>query len=104
MMPMGLSGAPECFQRVMESIREDVMAAVLIYLDDLILCGLDEITHLKEIDQFLSVIIRYGLTLKIEKCRFAQEEIKYLGFLISHQGTRIDPRNLEAVKRFTRPK
>ena len=55
-MPMGLSGAPLTFQRVMNNLKQYISASFLIYLDDVILASEDEESHLKDINQFLEVV------------------------------------------------
>jgi len=103
-MPFGLCGAPCTFMKVMECLRKELSAAFLVYIDDVILASLNENEHLKDIEKFLKVLIKYNLKLKLEKCSFGKSEIKYLGFLISAQGIRPDPKNIAAVQRFEPPK
>lgn len=103
-LPFGLASAPTSFQKVMDTIRKDLTCTILIYIDDLILASQDEISHLEDLKQLLGVLIKHGLRLKIDKCRFGQKEVKYLGFLISEKGLRPDPKNIEAVKGFKTPK
>lgn len=87
-MPFGLCSAPATFQRVMESMRKELTDAFFIYLDDVVLASDTEDQHLSDIDQFLQVIIKYAMRLRLDKCSFGKSEIKYLGFLISEKGIR----------------
>ncbi|KAH7702023.1 pol polyprotein, partial [Aphelenchoides avenae] len=103
-MPFGLCSAPATFQRVMESMRRELTAAFFIYLDDVVLASLTEKEHLRDIDQFLDVIIRRGMKLRLDKCAFGRAEIKYLGFLISQHGIRPDPKSVDSVKAMKPPK
>jgi hypothetical protein len=59
--------------------------------------------HLADLDQFLATMVHYGLKLKPEKCRIAQAEIRYLGHLISANGVRIDPKDLEPIMKLRKP-
>ena len=103
-MPMGLCGAPLTFQRVMHELKKYLSAAFLIYIDDVILASEDEETHLNDIAQFLSVVTKFGMKLKIEKCTFGKKQIKYLGFLVDKEGISIDPKNLQAIEKMPKPK
>ncbi|KAK0419768.1 hypothetical protein QR680_014310 [Steinernema hermaphroditum] len=80
-MPFGLCGAPATFQKAMQEMRREITAAAFIYLDDIVIASNTEEEHVKDVDQFLSVVERYGLKLKLEKCQFARAEVKYLGLL-----------------------
>lgn len=102
-MPFGLVSAPSTFQKVMESLRKEISAAFFVYLDDVIIASDTEEQHLDNIQQFLQIIIKYGMKHKLEKCNFGQQEIKYLGFLISQEGIRADPKNLKVVVNFNSP-
>lgn len=102
-LAMGLSNAPNLFQRVMERFKQELSSAFLIYLDDIILGSYDEPSHLLDIENFLKAIIRNGMKLKMEKCVFGRTEVKYLGFLLSGKGIRPDPKNLQAVANFGKP-
>lgn len=103
-MPFGLISAGDTFQRVMEGLRRQLTACVLAYLDDIIVASTTPEEHLEDLENLLKVLIRAGLKLRIDKCSFARREIKYLGYLVSEEGVRCDPGQLEAIQRFTRPK
>ena len=44
-----------------------------------------------------------GLRLKPCKCHFIQQEVSYLGYIISSQGVSVDPEKVRAVKEFPIP-
>lgn len=44
-----------------------------------------------------------GLKARLEKCSFFQQEVKYLGHVISAQGVSTDPKKCEAVAKWKRP-
>ncbi|KAH9270470.1 hypothetical protein BASA83_007470 [Batrachochytrium salamandrivorans] len=47
--------------------------------------------HVKQVQSVLGVLRDNGLYCKAEKCHFYQTEIKYLGYIISSNGIRMDP-------------
>jgi hypothetical protein len=103
-MPFGLCGAPNSFQKMMEKIRKELSAAFFVYLDDVILASHNEEEHLRDIENFLHILIKFGLKLRLDKCAFGKNEIRYLGFLISKLGVRPDPKNVASVQKFQPPK
>ena len=44
------------------------------------------------------------MKLKLIKCHFALDKIKYLGFFISANGISIDPKNVEVIEKMSMPK
>jgi hypothetical protein len=103
-MPFGLAGAPETFQRAMEILRRQLSNSFFVYLDDIILCSYGEAEHLADIKEFLKAVIKHNIKLRLDKCKFARPEVKYLGFIIGEYGIRPDPKNVSAVKNFKPPK
>ncbi|KAH7705356.1 retroelement [Aphelenchoides avenae] len=103
-LPFGVCNGPASFQRVMESLRREMSATVLIYLDDIVVSSDTEEKHLKDIEEFLRVIIKYNMKLRLDKCTLGSDEIKYLGFLVSQKGVRPDPGNIINVKSIKQPK
>nr|CAD2207460.1 unnamed protein product [Meloidogyne enterolobii] len=102
-VPFGLCGAPTTFMRAMNELKKYISASFLIYIDDVILSSENELEHLNDIEQFLNVISNFGMRLKLEKCEFGLAEIKYLGFFISENGIRPDPKDLECINKIKPP-
>ncbi|KAH9268762.1 hypothetical protein BASA84_000059 [Batrachochytrium salamandrivorans] len=74
-MPFGLANAPAQFQRMMNSLFQDMISKfVLVYLDDIVIYS-DNLT-----------------------------EIRYLGYTISSNGIRMDPSKIESVQNWPTPK
>ncbi|KAH9244608.1 hypothetical protein BASA81_017975 [Batrachochytrium salamandrivorans] len=91
-MPFGLANAPAQFQRMMNALFRDVVGKhVLVYLDDIVIYSDTMDKHVKQVQSVLGVLRDNGLYCKAEKCHFYQTEIKYLGYIISSNGIRMDP-------------
>ncbi|KAH9270626.1 hypothetical protein BASA83_007230 [Batrachochytrium salamandrivorans] len=91
-MPFGLANAPAQFQRMMNSLFRDVIGKhVLVYLDDIVIYSDNMSDHIVQVQNVLRVLQDNGLYCKAEKCHFYKSEIKYLGYIISADGLRMDP-------------
>ncbi|KAH9245827.1 hypothetical protein BASA81_016663 [Batrachochytrium salamandrivorans] len=60
--------------------------------------------HIAQVQNVLRVLQDNGLYCKAEKCHFYKSEIKYLGYIISADGLRMDPSKISAVQSWPTPK
>ena len=104
-LPMGLSGAPFCYTRLMELALSGLQwNTCVIYLDDVIVFGKTFEEHLQRLAEVLTRFRSARLKLKPEKCHFFQEEVKFLGYLISAEGVRPHPDNIKKIVDWPTPK
>lgn len=97
-MPFGLCNAPSTFQRLMQRMFCDQQGqSLLLYLDDIVVYSSSVEQHLQRLEMVLGRLQKEGLKAKLEKCAFFQQEVGYLGHVISSQGVATDPRKIEAV-------
>ena len=51
----------------------------------------------------LDVLRRHGLFANLKKCRFHKDEIRFLGYVVSAQGVRMEEKRIEAIKNWPEP-
>lgn len=104
-MPFGLCNGPQTMSRLMDKvIPSRLRENVFIYLDDLLVCSADFETHLKILKEVAQCLKRANLTINVEKSKFCQREIKYLGYRIGHGCLKIDQDKVAAIREFPLPK
>lgn len=102
-MPMGISSAPEIFQRRISQLFEDVEGCDVI-IDDIIVWGKDEKQHNKRLTRVLERAREINLKLNKSKCKIASTEVKYMGHIFSESGIRPDPEKINTINKMESPK
>lgn len=103
-MPFGLCNAPSTFQRLMQRIFGDQQCqSLLLYLDDIVVFSSTIAQHLERLSVVLGRLEQEGLKVKLPKCAFFQQEVRYLGHVISAQGVATDPSKIEVVANWQPP-
>jgi hypothetical protein len=108
-MPMGLQSAPGSFMRAMNLIFDDLIwdpncrkeCGILVYLDDIVIFSQNEEQHMEILKKVLDRLRAHKLQCRFDKCTFAVTEVEYLGFMLSHQGIRMNPDKVAVVKEWT---
>lgn len=59
-LPFGVASALSMFQRIMESVLQDVPGTI-VYIDHILVSGKDENDHLQKVDTVLSGLEEAGL-------------------------------------------
>ena len=104
-MPMGLKNSPATFRRLMDQVLLGLQGtALFVYLDDIVIYAKDLEYHGKMVRHLLKQLKEANLSLQPKKCEFLFKAIAYLGHIISYKGVKPDPKKIEAVQNFPRPK
>ncbi len=97
-IPYGIMNAPAGFQRFINNclahLSDDVCIA---YLDDVLIFSKTFKKHKKDLKAVLRCLRKEGVKLNMLKCSFFKKEIRYLGRLVSEEGYRPDPKDVEAL-------
>ena len=102
-MPFGLKNAGSTFQRHMDTLFNNVKN-VSTYLNDMIIASETEEEHTKDLQRVFKILHENNLKISLQKCKFFQSTIKFLGYQISPEGVRPPADKVEAINSFPLPK
>lgn len=102
-MPFGLKNAAQAFQRLMDTVLQD-LDCTFVYLDDILVASSSAKSHIDDLNAVFQRLKHHGLVIKLEKCLFGVSSLDFLGHRISASGSEPMPSRVQAVKEFPQPK
>ena len=106
-MFFGLCNSPATFQAYMNHTFRDFIDEgwLIIYMDDMLIHSKDDpALHQEQTKRVLQRLHEQRLALKLSKCSFDADEVKYLGLLVSTGSIKMDPTKLLAIKDWSPPR
>lgn len=103
-MPFGLTGAPITQTKLMNKVLGyDLEPNVFVYLDDIVVTSHTFEEHLQLLQKIADRLAAANLSISIEKSRFCQKKISYLGYVLTEEGLSIDSQKLEPILSYPAP-
>ncbi|KAJ0454844.1 putative nucleotidyltransferase, Ribonuclease H [Helianthus annuus] len=103
-MPFGLRNAGSTYQKLMnDTFRGQISKSVEIYMDDLVVMSMEEDTMLTDIERTFQTLRSVNMKLNPGKCSFGMEEGKFLGFIVTKDGFKVNPEKVQAIERMPSP-
>ena len=97
-----LNVAPEHFMREMSQIL-DGQEGVVCQVDDILVYGKDAAEHDRHLNQVMERLKKAGVILNHKKCKFAVNEVNFLGHMITSNGIKPDSEKLAAILEMGEP-
>lgn len=103
-LPFGLKNAPAIFQRTLDDILNEYIGKFCqVYVDDIIIYSKNEADHAKHIETIFETLRKANMKVQLDKCKFFQTEVVFLGFIISASGIKTNPEKVKAILDFPKP-
>jgi hypothetical protein len=104
-MPMGLRNSPAIHQRRMTAALSRTPRKIChIYLDDIVIWSNSVEDHAKHIHMVMQSLRKAKLYCNLNKCKFFQKEIDFLGHHVSERGMNPNSSKIDKVINWPRPK
>lgn len=101
-MTFGLRNAAQTFQRFMHQVLHG-LDFCFVYLDDVLVASKDEKEHFIHLKILFQRLNDYGVVINVNKCVFGQQELSFLGHLVSNRGIRPLPDKVKVIMDFPKP-
>ncbi|XP_058816915.1 uncharacterized protein K02A2.6-like [Topomyia yanbarensis] len=98
----GVKAAPGAFQQLIDTMLTG-LPHTCGYLDDVVVGGVNPENHWANLQAVFQRISDFGFTIRVEKCIFAQPQIKYVGHLLDRNSLRPDPSKVQAINEMPPP-
>ncbi len=104
-LSVGLSCSASIFVRQLQGALAPVLKQgwVKSYLDDVIVCAPNFDCLLQRLGKVFERMEKVGIELNLSKCHIGEQEVKFLGHIVSKKGIKPDPENVEAVSKMKPP-
>jgi len=104
-MPFGLMNAPSDFQALINDVLRTYLDGFsTAFLEDIFIHSNTLKEHKEQVYKVLQALSQAGLHLKPEKCHFHEQEVKYLGFIMTTKGIQMDPEKVSCIWGWVTPK
>ncbi|XP_021986992.1 uncharacterized protein LOC110883583 [Helianthus annuus] len=103
-MPFGLKNAGATYQRLMNETFSDAIGKYIeVYMDDLVIMSKEESAMLANIQKTFNTLPSVSIKLNPAKCSFGMKEGKFLGFIVTKDGFKVNPEKVQAIERMPSP-
>ena len=104
-MLFGLTNAPAAFMDLMNRVfRPYLDQFVMVFIDDILVYSKNAQEHEHHLRIVLQTLRENRLFAKLSKCDFWLKEVSFLGHIVSAEGIRVDPVQIEAIVNWKPPR
>ena len=104
-MPFGLKNAGSTYQRMMNKMFEPQLGKnVEIYIDDMVVKSKLVSKHLADLTSIFEILREHKLRLNASKCSFGVGSGKFLGYMVTHRGIKVNPDQIKAINSLQPPR
>ena len=76
---------------------------IVVYLDDILVYSKTYEEHVQHVRLILTTLRDANLCIKAEKIEFYKHKVKFLGYIVSQEGLKMDSKKIEAITSWPKP-
>ena len=103
-MPFGLKNAESTYQRMMTRMFKPQLGKnIEVYIDDMVVKRKVESEHINDLGDIFKILRKHKLRLNATKYSFGVGSGKFLGYMVTHRGIKVDPNQIKAIHNLQPP-
>lgn len=103
-MTFGLRNAAQTFQRFIDEVLTGLNDFCYGFMDDLLIFSESRDLHMTHVRQVLARLKEYGVLINPAKCSWGRNEVSFLGYHVSAEGTRPLQEKVQVIQEFPVPR
>ena len=104
-MPFGLKNIESTYQRMMTKMFEPQLGKnVEVYIDDMVVKSKLVSEHVTDLTNIFEILREHNLRLNTFKCSFGVGLGKFLGYMVTHRGIKVNPDQIKAINNLQPPR
>ena len=104
-MPFGLKNAGSTYQRMMTKMFEPQLGKhIEIYIDYMMVKSKVVSEHVGDLRNIFEILKKHKLCLNTSKCSFGVRSGKFLGYILTHRGIKVNPNQVKAINSLQLPR
>jgi Reverse transcriptase (RNA-dependent DNA polymerase) len=97
-MPFKLINAPATFQSLVnDTLKGYLNIFYVAYLDDILIYSENLEQHIKHVQKVLQALQSQHLLMKLEKCEFHKQSVKFLSYIMTINRIQMDSSKVEVI-------
>ena len=68
-----------------------------MYIDNVVMKSKVESGHIDDLENIFEILRKHKLRLNVAKCSFSVGSGKFLGYMVTHHGIKVDPNQIKAI-------
>ena len=104
-MSFGLRNVGSTYQRMMNKMFESQMGNnIEVYIDDMVVKSKIVSEHIGDLTNIFEILRGHKLRLNASKCSFGVRSGKFLGYMVTHRGIKVNPDQIKVINNLQPPR
>ena len=103
-MSFGLKNAGSTYQKMMTRMFESQLGKnIEVYLDDMVVKSKVVFEHVEDLGDIFEILRKHKLRFNVSKCSFSIGPGKFLGYIVTHHGIKVNSDQIKAINSLQPP-